>query len=425
MVTSETNKNVYVCDGIQTVFPITFDVAFDDYGNAEGVAVSLQDPVGTVTVLTKETHYTISGKNITTVATYEADYKIAIYRKNAILQQIGFVKNGKADLDVLEKLLDRIIFHIQEHEEKLGRMFLAPVTESLIENINEALQVLINGNPDAFLTTLGMTDYIKTLLDDETASAALSTLGFTAYAKSIIAAASAGDAQTVLGISTFVKGLLDDADAATARGTLSVYSQAEVNGGPAQDQVRTNQIGPKDASDDDLVQPTNGHLKINGTHSGIHQMLYVRDEKAAGTKAGTATSGAWRTRDLNTVVYNTITGASLSTNQITLPAGTYWVEAGAPAQGTRGHRSRLYDITNSEVLLLGSTEYHIWNSGNADTFVNIRSRIQGLIILTGETELELQHIFEVTQADEGLGDCWATGFSIVEIYSEVLIRKVA
>ena len=53
--------------------------------------------------------------------------------------------------------------------------------------------------------------------------------------------------------------------------------------------------------------------------------LHVRDEKAANTPGGTFTASAWQKRDLNTVKTNQISGASLASNQITLPAGTYHV----------------------------------------------------------------------------------------------------
>lgn len=48
---------------------------------------------------------------------------------------------------------------------------------------------------------------------------------------------------------------------------------------------------------------------------------------ASGTSGGTSVAGAMTQRTLNTTVVNTITGASLSANDITLPAGKYLITA--------------------------------------------------------------------------------------------------
>ncbi len=45
---------------------------------------------------------------------------------------------------------------------------------------------------------------------------------------------------------------------------------------------------------------------------GPAEIFHVRDEQLQNTAGGTFTSGAWRTRTLNTVKTNTIGGASLS-----------------------------------------------------------------------------------------------------------------
>jgi len=55
------------------------------------------------------------------------------------------------------------------------------------------------------------------------------------------------------------------------------------------------------------------------------QLFHVRDEKSNGVAGGNFTNGAWQTRTLNTSMTNEISGASLSSNQITLPSGTYFI----------------------------------------------------------------------------------------------------
>jgi hypothetical protein len=86
--------------------------------------------------------------------------------------------------------------------------------------------------------------------------------------------------------------------------------------------------------------------------------LHIQDQKTSGTAAQSITSGAWRTRDLNTVITNRITGSSLSTNAITLPAGTYFV-IGTTEMYRGGETSvRIYQTSGTPAtLLLGVNSY--------------------------------------------------------------------
>lgn len=148
-----------------------------------------------------------------------------------------------------------------------------------------------------------------------------------------------------------------------------------------------------------------------------NQMLHVRDEKAQNTQGGTFTSGAWRTRDLNTSKVNTITGASLGSNQITLPAGTYFIEASAPALLVDAHQAKLYNVTDTADVIIGTSEY----SGTADS-VGGRSHVIGQFTLSAAKTLELQHRCATTRATNGFG---AAGNFTTEVYSEVKIWRTA
>jgi hypothetical protein len=144
------------------------------------------------------------------------------------------------------------------------------------------------------------------------------------------------------------------------------------------------------------------------------QLLHVRDEKAQSTDGGTFTLGAWRTRDLNTTKTNEILGASLSTNQITLPPGVYYCVARAPAYAVAQHQSRVYDTTGSAVLITGSNTL-------CDTSALNNSHSAGRFTLSVESIIELQHRCTATRADNGFGTDMNYG---TEIYSEVQIWKV-
>lgn len=150
------------------------------------------------------------------------------------------------------------------------------------------------------------------------------------------------------------------------------------------------------------------------------ETVNVIDKKSSTTNGGTFTSGSWQTRDLNTVVANTISGASLGSNQLTLPAGTYWVNASAPGYRVDAHQAQLYNTTSSAVVLLGTTEYSTKTvAANNQT----RSFISGTFVLSGTAVLELRHRCGATSgADNGLGVSNDFGD---QVYSELTAWKVA
>lgn len=146
------------------------------------------------------------------------------------------------------------------------------------------------------------------------------------------------------------------------------------------------------------------------------QLLHVRDEKAAGTEGGTFTSGSWQTRTLNTTKTNEISSATLSSNQISLPAGTYYIEASAPAYFLNAHQAKLRNVTDSTDVIIGTTE-------RVATDTISRSFVVGRFTLSGTKTLELQHRCQTSFPTSGLGT--AANFGVVEVYSEVRIWKIA
>ncbi len=148
------------------------------------------------------------------------------------------------------------------------------------------------------------------------------------------------------------------------------------------------------------------------------QRLIVVDEKTSGTNGGSISTGAWRTRDLNTVDVNTITGASLAANQVTLPAGTYRAWFITSAVDSNQNQSRMYDITNSSTLVLGLTA-----ADNAGQRNGSNSTGVGTFTLAATTAIELQHRFNYSN-----GYSWHLGRSASfgpERYVFVEIEKIS
>lgn len=146
------------------------------------------------------------------------------------------------------------------------------------------------------------------------------------------------------------------------------------------------------------------------------QIMVLRDEKTVTTQPGNATSETWVTRTLNTVQKNTITGASLSSNQVTLPAGTYAISARVPSTQTL-HKARLYNVTGSVAVIVGSSAA----SGDIFGTASTDSVISGAVTLSASTTLRIEHW---NNGGGQMGAATGVG-SIVEVYSEITIRRLA
>jgi hypothetical protein len=149
------------------------------------------------------------------------------------------------------------------------------------------------------------------------------------------------------------------------------------------------------------------------------RLFHVREELASGTEPSDSVgTNAWNTRVINTSVTNEISGASLGSNRITLPAGTYYIEANAPAWGTNGHRLKLYNFTDSTDTLLGASEYSQTGAGDISA---TRSVVRGRFTIAGTKSFELRHWSARNAAS--LGRAVSTGQN--EVYTEALIWRIA
>jgi hypothetical protein len=192
----------------------------------------------------------------------------------------------------------------------------------------------------------------------------------------------------------------------------TVYNQTGPTGpagatGPTGPQGETGPTGPTG-----ITGPTGGFLASN-------KVAVFRDEKTQGTDGGSFTSGAWRTRVLNTSQYNGISGCSLSSNQVTLPAGTYYVEGQAPTgDAVNSHQTRWQNITDGTTTIVGTSGL---SSDNAGADPATSSFIEGVFTIASSKAFELQHICFTTKNTNGFG--YASNFT-TEVYSTVTIQKL-
>lgn len=123
---------------------------------------------------------------------------------------------------------------------------------------------------------------------------------------------------------------------------------------------------------------------------GADEVLWLQDVLASGAARGVDATG-WQTRILNTVVQNDISGASLSSNQFTLPAGDYEAEFFAICGPYDYRQLRLRDITNSVTLGSGGTSNQFQGGNDNDTNGSSNLSLNCKFTLSGTTTLELQH----------------------------------
>lgn len=152
--------------------------------------------------------------------------------------------------------------------------------------------------------------------------------------------------------------------------------------------------------------------------------LIITEEQPSGTSAGGSVAATNNLRALNTVKQNTIAGASLAANQITLPAGTYYVDFEGPCHSASltqtVHKTRLRQVSGvATTLVVGGSRQSCAGSG-FDTQTTSRGR--GRFVLSGTETLELQHYTSTTRGGSGLGLAVTSGE--VEVYSSIAIFKV-
>ena len=159
-------------------------------------------------------------------------------------------------------------------------------------------------------------------------------------------------------------------------------------------------------------------MKWAAAGGGGSDYIHIRDEKAQTTPGGTFTSGAWRTRDLNVEVSDDGEHASLASNQITLAAGTYVIQASAPAFYVGYQQAALYNVTDAAYTMYGTSEFARGTTGGDSN----RSFLSGQFTIADSKVFEIRHQCGSTNVNQGFGvpSSFAT-----EVYTVVELWKTA
>ena len=204
--------------------------------------------------------------------------------------------------------------------------------------------------------------------------------------------------------------------------TLPASATLDVNG--TLDLAGSTMTGFTIPSGQTLTVASGATIANSGTASGFglfSSYAIIADQQTSGTEGGTFTSGAWRTRDLNTEIADPDGIVSISSNQFTLGAGSYLIKWSAIGARVQRHKAALYDVTGTAYIEYGDTRWGDTYDGEADPSTGM-----GRVTPSGTNVYEIHHQCETTYATYGFGIAGGadTG-SVVEKYTFVEIYKEA
>ncbi len=175
-------------------------------------------------------------------------------------------------------------------------------------------------------------------------------------------------------------------------------------------------------TDVSVGSPANGDVAAFNSTSGDWEnttdgvtedyILIIHDE-LQNTDGGTCTTGDWRTRTLDNEVVDTGSHSSISSNAVTLGAGTYRIQARAAGFDVDEHTIRWRNTDASSTAVEG-------DSSDASADVQTWAHLTGRFTIASSTIFELQHNCTTTQATDGFGQ--ATNLA-TEIYAVVQLWR--
>lgn len=145
----------------------------------------------------------------------------------------------------------------------------------------------------------------------------------------------------------------------------------------------------------------------------------VQEQYSSGTNGGTPTLNAFNQRSLNTLVENSISGASLGTNGVNLPVGTYSARTIAGVFSAV-HPIRVYDFTNNKVLVNGISSNELGADQHICEGTSI-SAAEGGFTLTGTALVVINDYIMDGGTVTLLGS--AVGSGQPEVYAQLTIEQ--
>jgi len=147
-------------------------------------------------------------------------------------------------------------------------------------------------------------------------------------------------------------------------------------------------------------------------------VFHLQDQKTSGTAGQTISATTWTKRDLQTTIRNSITGASVASSVVSLPAGTYRVRgvvSGVSVAATVGiSQVRIRNTTDGATLGLAVQTTTTPNS------INVPLVLDTEFTISGTKNIEIQHY--VTGTGGAVGNAASSGE--VETYASIRFERV-
>jgi hypothetical protein len=216
-VPTDSAQKTYTGNGTAGPYAIDFPVLYDDGGNAEDIIVTK------VTIATSAQEdvtatSTIAGLNVTLAAVASNAYYIVLSRVPDFTQEDGYSYLNAIPSETLERALDKLTMMCQ---------WLKNRWAAISSQITTPVAVFIDAlGASATLTTLGFSDFIKTLVDDNDAATARTTLGIPAATTAALAAG-----HLDIGAAVGIGGAHNDSYALKVTGTSLVVGSAQATTG--------------------------------------------------------------------------------------------------------------------------------------------------------------------------------------------------
>lgn len=201
-ITTQTLRKDYTANGINTIFAVDFPIFYESNATPKfSIEVITTDTSGIETIKIETIDYTITYTSIENGVIQTSNvvfniapinqHKVSILRKVNLTQNAEFTTTGteKYSGKAVESALDKLTLQILQIQESLNRVVRLPKSSSLINiefpiDLNRADQAVVVNATGNNLTTKNLADinlatltnFAKTLMDDNNASEARTTL---------------------------------------------------------------------------------------------------------------------------------------------------------------------------------------------------------------------------------------------------------